>query len=156
MLPLIEVGDNGSEAEVETQLTPRENIDTRIPPPSHLYTSYLMVKDHYIRFSIRAIWRRVADGWLLGKNEALKSFRQSILMESRATEASYHRGKCKQGNDEHLDQDEQVEGLNTLASSVSQVPAIFDGMFEKLTEIWERFDEIERDQQGLHLREEMA
>ncbi|KAL0929106.1 hypothetical protein M5K25_001048 [Dendrobium thyrsiflorum] len=75
-------------------------------------------------------------------------------MEARAAQESYHRGKCKQGDDERHDQDEQVEGLNTLASSSSQVPAISDGMVEKLREIRERFDEIERDRKGLRLREE--
>ncbi|KAL0929104.1 hypothetical protein M5K25_001045 [Dendrobium thyrsiflorum] len=75
-------------------------------------------------------------------------------MKARATEESYHRGKRKRGDDERHDHDEQVEGLNTLASSSSQVPAISDGMVEKLREIRERFDEIERDRKGLRLREE--
>ncbi|KAL0929107.1 hypothetical protein M5K25_001049 [Dendrobium thyrsiflorum] len=75
-------------------------------------------------------------------------------MKTRAAEESYHRGKRKRGDDERHDQDEQEEGLNTLASSSSQFPAISNGMVEKLREIRERFDEIERDRKGLHLREE--
>ncbi|KAL0929112.1 hypothetical protein M5K25_001054 [Dendrobium thyrsiflorum] len=75
-------------------------------------------------------------------------------MKARAAKESYHRGKQKRGDDERHDQDEQVEGLNTLASSSSQFLAISNGMVEKLREIRERFDEIERDRKGLHLREE--
>ncbi|KAL0929092.1 hypothetical protein M5K25_001032 [Dendrobium thyrsiflorum] len=79
-------------------------------------------------------------------------------MKARVTEESYHRGKRKRGDDERHDQDEHVEGLNTFhesyhTSSSSQVPTISNGMVEKLKEIRERFDEIERDRKGLHLRE---
>ncbi|KAL0929097.1 hypothetical protein M5K25_001037 [Dendrobium thyrsiflorum] len=56
--------------------------------------------------------------------------------------------------DEYEYDDEQVEGHNTLASSSSQVRAISNGMVEKLREIREIFDEIERDRKGLRLREE--
>ncbi|KAH0470565.1 hypothetical protein IEQ34_000288 [Dendrobium chrysotoxum] len=79
---------------------------------------------------------------------------QAAQMEARAAEESYHLGKRRRGDDECHDQDEQVEGLNILSSSSSQVPAISDGMAEKLREIRERFDEIERDRKGLHLRED--
>ncbi|KAI0530975.1 hypothetical protein KFK09_000524 [Dendrobium nobile] len=79
---------------------------------------------------------------------------QTAQMEARAAEESYHRGKRKRGDDECYDQDEHVEGLNTLTSSSSQVTSISDGMAKKLTKIRERFDEIERDRKGLHLREE--
>ncbi|KAL0929121.1 hypothetical protein M5K25_001063 [Dendrobium thyrsiflorum] len=77
-------------------------------------------------------------------------------MEARAAKESYHHGKRKRGDDERHYQDEKVEGLNKIASSSSQGPTISDGMVEKLREIRERFDEIERDRKGLHLREEDA
>ncbi|XP_028554925.1 putative disease resistance protein RGA3 isoform X1 [Dendrobium catenatum] len=79
---------------------------------------------------------------------------QTAQMGARAVEESYHHGKHKRGDDERYGQSEHVEGLNTLASSSYQVPAISDGMVEKLREIRERFDEIERDQKGLRLRED--
>ncbi|XP_028554973.1 disease resistance protein RGA2-like [Dendrobium catenatum] len=79
---------------------------------------------------------------------------QAAQMEARAAEESYHRGKRKQGDDEQYDQDEHVQGSNTLASSSSQVPAISDCMVEKLREIQKIFDEIERDRKGLYLRED--
>ncbi|PKU61612.1 putative disease resistance protein RGA3 [Dendrobium catenatum] len=79
---------------------------------------------------------------------------QTAQMEARAAEESYHHGKHKRGDDERYGQSEHVEGLNTLASSSYQVPAISDGMVEKLREIRERFDEIERDRKGLRLRED--
>ncbi|KAL0929103.1 hypothetical protein M5K25_001044 [Dendrobium thyrsiflorum] len=77
-------------------------------------------------------------------------------MKARVTEESYHSGKRKRGDDERHDQDEQVEGINTLASSSSssQVPSISDGMVHKLREIRERFDENERYRKELRLREE--
>ncbi|KAI0531414.1 hypothetical protein KFK09_000969 [Dendrobium nobile] len=79
---------------------------------------------------------------------------QAAQMEARATEESYHYGKRKQGDDEQYDQDEHVQGINTLASSSSQVPPISDCMVEKLREIHKIFDEIERDRKRLHLRED--
>ncbi|KAL0929118.1 hypothetical protein M5K25_001060 [Dendrobium thyrsiflorum] len=75
-------------------------------------------------------------------------------MEARAAQESCYHGKRKRADDEHHDEDEHVEGLNILASSSSQLPKISDGMAKKLREIRERFDEIERDQKGLRLREE--
>ncbi|XP_028556865.1 disease resistance protein RGA2-like [Dendrobium catenatum] len=79
---------------------------------------------------------------------------QIAQMEARAAEESYHHGKRKRGDDERYGQIEHLEGLNTLASSSYQVPAVSDGMVEKLREIRERFDEIERDRKGLRLRED--
>ncbi|KAL0929122.1 hypothetical protein M5K25_001064 [Dendrobium thyrsiflorum] len=60
----------------------------------------------------------------------------------------------KEGDDEHHHEDEKREGHNILASSSSQVPKISDGMAEKLREIRKRLDEIEKERNALHLREE--
>ncbi|KAL0929115.1 hypothetical protein M5K25_001057 [Dendrobium thyrsiflorum] len=77
-------------------------------------------------------------------------------MKARVTEESYHSGKRKRGDDERHDQDEHVEGINTLASSSSssQVLVISDGMVHKLREIQKRFDENEMYRKELCLREE--
>ncbi|PKU61610.1 disease resistance protein RGA2-like [Dendrobium catenatum] len=75
-------------------------------------------------------------------------------MEARAAEESDHCGKCKRGDDENHDENEQVEGHSILAFSSTQVPTISDGMAEKLREIQERFNELERDRKALNLREE--
>ncbi|PKU61611.1 Disease resistance protein RGA2 [Dendrobium catenatum] len=79
---------------------------------------------------------------------------QAAQMEARAAEESYHHVKRKRGDDERYGQSAHVEGLNTLTSSSYQVPSISDVMLEKLREIRERFDEIERDRKGLRLRED--
>ncbi|XP_028549586.1 putative disease resistance protein RGA3 [Dendrobium catenatum] len=75
-------------------------------------------------------------------------------MEARAAEEPYHCGKGNEGDDEHHDDVEKRDGRNILASSSFQVPAISDGMAQKLREIHERFDEIEKDRKALHLRDE--
>ncbi|KAL0924169.1 hypothetical protein M5K25_004978 [Dendrobium thyrsiflorum] len=75
-------------------------------------------------------------------------------MEARAAEEPYHHGKGNEGNDERHDDVEKRDGRNILASSSFQVPAISDGMAQKLREIRERFDEIEKDRKTLRLREE--